>query len=252
LTLALPARAKLNLDLEVTSRSADGYHELRTTLQAIDLHDLIEITPAAETVLTTSGLSVTSSLENSVLKALGALERAVGRALPTHFHLHKLIPPGSGMGGASSDAAAALQGLTTIHKLGIDLQRVAAEVGADVPFFLRGGTALGSGRGDVLSQIPTKGGWFAIAWPGIELSTAEVYLAWDDVNGEGPNHLRRAAERVDPRLRDFVASLGAGSWQMTGSGSAFFQRCASRDHAVQVTAALMCWTAVSCAIPAWG
>ncbi|MFI5284046.1 MAG: 4-(cytidine 5'-diphospho)-2-C-methyl-D-erythritol kinase [Candidatus Dormibacterales bacterium] len=251
MTIALPARAKLNLGLEVIGSGADGYHEVRTTLQAIDLHDLLEVTPGDRTSLTISGLSVAGSAENTVLKAHAALERAAQRVMPTRFQLHKRIPPGSGMGGASSDAAAALRGLATIHGLDVDLNRLAGELGADVPFFVNGGTAVASGRGDVLTPMSTDSAWFAIAWPGVELSTAAVYRAWDEVGGEGPNHLRRAAERVEPRLQSFAASLEEGPWEMTGSGSAFFKRCDGREHAIRVTAGLTCWTAVSRAVGAW-
>src|SRR6202035_2522094 len=100
---------KLNLDLAVLGRRSDGYHDVRTTLQAVDLHDLITVATAPETSLTTSGLPITDPTGNSILKALAALEQASNRSLPTRIHLHKQIPPGSGMGGASSDAAAALR-----------------------------------------------------------------------------------------------------------------------------------------------
>lgn len=245
--LALPARAKLNLDLEVTRRRDDGFHEVRTTLQEIDLHDLLEISVSKNTFLTTSGLSVTNDDQNSVLKAQQALEHAARRGLPASFHLHKRIPPGSGLGGASSDAAAALKALAALYKLDLDLKPVAQELGADVPFFLAGGRAKGEGRGDRISPLPGQHGWFAIAWPGIELSTADVYRAWDDVEGDGPNELRRAAEHVEPRLREFAASLGEG-WQMTGSGSAFFVHCSSRDGAVRLTTGRDCWTAIASAV----
>ena len=254
----LPARAKLNLDLHVAGRRDDGFHELRTTFQAIDLHDLLEITttPGGETALTTSGLEIPDVGENAVLQAHRALEKVVGRALPAHFRLHKRIPPGSGMGGASSDAAAALRGLKSLHRLEVDLRPVAMRTGADVAFFLSGGRAEARGRGDVLTQLPSHPDWFAIAWPGVRLSTAAVYKSWDDVGGEPPNDLRRAAERVEPRLKDFATLLagvrGPEKWQLTGSGSAFFRRCESQTEATEVAAALTCWTAVSCAVDAWG
>jgi 4-diphosphocytidyl-2-C-methyl-D-erythritol kinase len=154
------------------------------------------------------------------------------------------------MGGASSDAAAALRGLTALHNLRIDLARIAPKIGADVPFFLTGGAARAEGRGERLTPLPTEPAWFAIAWPDIELLTATVYRAWDEVNGDGPNQLRRAAGRVEPRLEDFAARLGQG-WQMTGSGSAFFKRCPDEGAARQATAELDCWTAVTHAVGAW-
>jgi 4-diphosphocytidyl-2-C-methyl-D-erythritol kinase len=260
LTLALPARAKLNLDLEVLGRRDDGFHEVRTRLQSIDLHDLLLMAPADRTTITTSGLEVKTSAENSVLKAHAALERAVERELATRFLLHKRIPPGSGLGGASSDAATALRGLAQLHHVKADLAAIAAALGADVPFFLIGGDALAEGRGDQLTHLTQlthqtrlagRPSWFAIAWPGIELSTAAVYRAWDEVGGDPPNGLRRAAARVDGRLDDFARRLGP-AWQMTGSGSAFFLTCGSPDVALRSTAALDCWTAVTHAVGPWG
>ena len=250
LTLALPARAKLNLDLKIAGPMPDGFHELVSTMQAIALHDLVVVAPAPHTSLTSDGLMVPSGADNSVLKAHAALEAATHRALPAHFHLHKRIPPGSGMGGASSDAAAALIALKAIYRLDVDLAPVALEAGADVPFFLHGGRARAEGRGERLTALPDQQAWFAIAWPRIELSTASVYRAWDEVKGEGPNELQRAAQHVDSRVRDFAHSLG-NQWQMTGSGSAFFTRCDSEAEARSAATALDCWTAVTCSVARW-
>jgi 4-diphosphocytidyl-2C-methyl-D-erythritol kinase len=248
--LALPARAKLNLDLAVVGRRADGLHELRSRMQAIDLHDLLEVEPAAGTSLSVTGLEISTSAGNSVLAAQKALEEASGRELPAKFKLHKRIPPGSGLGGASSDAAAALRGLAAIHCLDADLDEVAPRVGADVTFFLRGGSAWIEGAGERVTPMVGAPAWFALAWPGIELSTAAVYRAWDQVDGEGPNELRRAAGHADRRVDEFASGLGHG-WQMTGSGSAFFRACADRAEAVAATEKLDCWTAVSTAVGAW-
>ena len=249
MTVALPARAKLNLDLEVVGRDKDGFHQIRTTFQAIDLHDLLVVTAADETTIATSGLSV-SAKDNSVLAAHAALEGAAHKQLPAIFHLHKRIPPGSGMGGASSDAAATLRALKMIYALDLDLAPIAKELGADVPFFLVGGRARGEGRGERLTPLPMKAAWFAIAWPGLELSTADVYRAWDEVKGDGPNQLRRAAEHVEPSLKQFAASLGPG-WQMTGSGSAFYKHVNTEEEGRQAIGKLDCWTAISRAVGSW-
>ena len=248
--LALPARAKLNLDLDVIGRRADGYHDIRTTLQAIDLHDVLHIAPAEVTTLTASGLDVVTDERSSVLKAQRRLEEAVGRDLPAEFHLDKRIPAGAGMGGASSDAAAALRGLATLHRLDIDLLDVARSVGADVPFFLAGGRARAEGRGDMLRAVAVEPCWFVVAWPGLEVLTADVYRAWDEVAGEPPNALRRAAEKVEPRLREFAASLGDG-WRMTGSGSAFFKPFPSRQAAAGDARRIAGWRAVAHTVGAW-
>lgn len=249
MTVALPARAKLNLDLEVLGRTDDGFHELRTTFQAIDLHDLLQIEAAPETTFTTSGLTISKN-QNSLLNAQQALEEHARRKLPARIHLHKRIPPGSGMGGASSDAAATLRALKTLFALDTDLRPIAEELGSDVPFFLRGGRAMAQGRGERLTPIDDEPAWFALAWPGIELSTGDVYRKWDDVQGEGPNHLRRAAEHLDPRIEEFAIRLGPG-WQMTGSGSAFFQRTATKQQAEHATDKLDCWTAVTRSVAPW-
>lgn len=238
--VALPARAKLNLDLRVIGRRPDGYHDIETTMQTIELHDLLVIAAAHVTAMTSSGFEVSES-DNSVLKAHAALERATGQALPVEFHLHKRIPPGSGMGGASSDAAAALIGLKAIYKLDVDLDPIAAEVGSDVPFFLGGGAARVEGRGERVRPVRTTPGWFAIAWPGMELSTRAVYDAWDEVDGAD---LRTAAEHVAPTLKEFAHRLGDG-WRMTGSGSAFFKRTSTEAQAQDAIENLDCWTAVT-------
>jgi 4-diphosphocytidyl-2-C-methyl-D-erythritol kinase len=250
-TIALPARAKLNLDLAVAGRRPDGMHELRTTMQAIDLHDLLEAEPAQKTSITVTGdFAVADGEGNTVLKAVGALEAAAHRRLPTAFRLYKRIPPGSGLGGASSDAAAALRLLKALHRLDVDLQPIAAQVGADVPFFMEGGRALVEGMGErVTPMAMNEPAWYAIAWPGIELSTAAVYRAWDEVHGVAPNQLRRAAGRAEPRVEEFARKLGAG-WQMTGSGSAFFCACADRPSAARAIEKLECWTAVAQAVGA--
>jgi 4-diphosphocytidyl-2-C-methyl-D-erythritol kinase len=254
-TIALPAWAKLNLDLAVLGRRDDGFHDVRTTLQAIDLHDLITITPSDRTDLTTSGIELTNTNDNSVLKALTAFESATNQKLPTRIHIHKRIPPGAGLGGASTDAATVLRALAALHHITVDLTAIARQLGSDIPFFLSGGTAIGEQRGDHLTPIPTQPAWFAIAWPGVELFTPDVYRAWDQTLGDPPNELTKAAMSIEPTLQEFanlLNSSGTGpGWQMTGSGSAFFRRCIDDDEARAATAKLNCWTAVAQALGPW-
>ena len=254
MTIALPARAKLNLDLAVLGRREDGFHNVRTTLQAIDLHDLITISPSDHTNLTTSGIEITNAQSNSVLKALAALETVAKRNLPTQIHIRKRIPPGAGLGGASSDAATALKALAALHHVTADLPAIARQLGTDVPFFLAGGTAIGEQRGDDLRSIPTQPAWFAVAWPGVELLTPDVYRAWDQTPGDPPNELAKAAMRIEPTLQEFANALNSSSgpgWQMTGSGSAFFRRCIDETEARAAAAGLSCWTAVAQALGRW-
>jgi len=250
LKVALPARAKLNLDLKVIGRRGDGFHDIQTHLQSVALHDLVEAAPSRRTSLVADGFPVPAAADNIVVKALAAVEVAVGRELPTEFHLHKHIPPGAGLGGASSDAAAALRAVKMIHGVDVNLVEIARNLGADVSFFLAGGCALAEGIGDQLQAQPTEPAWYAIAWPGIELSTASVYGAWDKTKGGPPNELLRAAEHADSRVKDFAERLGR-EWQMTGSGSAFFRRFAGRDEGLKAIESLDGWTTVTYSVRAW-
>lgn len=250
MSLVVPARAKLNLDLRVMGRREDGFHELHTTFQAIDLHDLIDVRPATHTRYEVEGFELDPQ-DNSVVKAHKAVEQATQRELAVGIRMYKRIPPGSGMGGASSDAAATLRALATMFNLTLDLHAIAEQLGSDVPFFLLGGRARAEGRGEKLLALEGGPAWFAIAWPGFGLNTSDVYRAWDEVNGEGPNELRRAAEHVDPRLQQFAQGLGPG-WQMTGSGSAFFKAASSNEEAHAAVAVLDCWHAVAESVPRWG
>lgn len=247
--LALPARAKINTRLAVTGVLPDGRHQLSTEFVSISLSDLLEVEPAEAPSLEVHGLLPPPG-ENLVERARAELEAASGRPLPSRVRLHKRIPPGSGLGGGSSDAATALRAFASLYGLEIDLFAVAARLGADVPFLLCGGAAEAGGAGEVLSPLPLPGGWFALAWPGFGVSTAAVYAAYDRVGGEGQNHLRQAAEAVEPRLAAFAAHLGQ-DWQMTGSGSAFFKHCESRSEAEASVAGLGCWTAVARPLARW-
>lgn len=247
--LVLPAYAKLNLWLSVKGLLPDGRHEIATIYQALSLHDLLEIARSDRTTLEVEG-DVPAGEENLVLRAAKALEEAAGRSLPARFRLLKRIPAGAGLGGGSSDAATALRGLARLHSIELPLQPLAESLGADVPFFLSGGTAGAEGAGERLHRMPSERAWYGLAWPGFGSETAAVYKHWDVVGGGGRNQLQEAAEAVEPRLREFAARLGTG-WVMTGSGSAFFQECSSRAAAEAAVAGLDCWTAVARAVPAW-
>jgi 4-diphosphocytidyl-2-C-methyl-D-erythritol kinase len=235
LTIEERAPAKLNLELRVLGLRPDGTHEVQTLVQAIDLCDRLSLTPAAAGSLAITGFQVPIDETNLVLRAAAAV------GLDAEFRLHKLIPPGAGLGGGSSDAAAVLRAAGGDRQ---DLAEIAARLGADVPFFLRGGRALATGRGERLRPLPPDPAWYALAWPGFEVSAAAVYQAWDSVGGDGPNHLFRPACAVDPRLAEFAESLGEG-WRMTGSGSAFFRELATEAEARDAIQGREGWTAVA-------
>ena len=159
------APAKINWTLEVLGRRPDGYHEVRTILQTVDLCDRVRVSPAADLELVLAGpigqasapLNAMPSSENLAYRAAALLrDRAGGRSLGARIELEKAIPAGAGLGGGSSDAAATLRALDRLWGLSLppaELARLGARLGADVPFFLFGGTALGRGRGDEVTPL---------------------------------------------------------------------------------------------------
>ena len=154
--MEITAPAKVNLTLEVLGRRADGYHEIRTALQTIDLHDRLEIEDAPGLSVECDDPSLRGD-SNLVWRAATALAGRAGIHPHARISLRKAIPVGMGLGGGSSDAAAALLALDRLWGLGLSMEElagVAAQVGSDVAFFLWGGAALASGRGEIVRPVP--------------------------------------------------------------------------------------------------
>jgi 4-diphosphocytidyl-2-C-methyl-D-erythritol kinase len=240
------APAKLTLSLRVTGVRADGYHLLDAEMVSLDLADeltfsdgrgleVVDARPGADAspvpapaAAAGTGLSpgvpaapglppgVPADDDNLVLRALAA----VGR--DAHVRLVKRIPAGGGLGGGSADAAAVLRWA------GNDDVALAATLGADVPFCLRGGRARVSGIGDELDQLPFVERTFTLATPPFGCSTAAVYQAWDSLGGPtaaGPNDLEPAALRVEPGLARWRERLGEATGQvpvLAGAGSTWY------------------------------
>jgi 4-diphosphocytidyl-2-C-methyl-D-erythritol kinase len=154
----LLAPAKINLTLEVVDKRDDGYHDVRTILQAIGLADVIDFEEADDVTLTVEPEGAAPAEDNLVLHALHALRVATGTVKGAAITLRKIIPEAAGLGGGSSDAATTLLGLRRLWELDDlsedNLFEIAAKLGSDVPFFLHGGTALATGRGDQLTKLP--------------------------------------------------------------------------------------------------
>jgi 4-diphosphocytidyl-2-C-methyl-D-erythritol kinase len=176
--------AKINLTLEILGKRPDGYHELRTLFQAVGLYDELTIRPAEEDSLTVTGLPGAPTDERNLCVQAARLwrEEAI-RTAPVAIELHKRIPLQAGLGGGSSDAAGVLAGMEALaggggHGTGrpTRLRAMAARLGSDVAFFLRGGAMIGSGRGEVLEAAQGLGqGAFVLAKPEVAVSTAEAY-----------------------------------------------------------------------------
>ena len=247
------APAKLNFSLEVRPPDRTGYHPLRSLSQTIDRFDLLTVSTGDDEVLTVSDGSLPDGEDNLVWRAVRAL---VGRPDRPRLamHLDKSIPAAAGLGGGSSDAAAALRAAALVFGRSEDeVRHTAPQVGADVPFFLDGGTRWMEGYGEILIEVePLDGFSVAVAVPHLEISTPEAFRAWDEL--EGPtgdviaaralppslrhldlrNDLTPAAIHLEPELGDWAVDL-ADRWErpvaMTGSGSAHFAFFADRDEA---------------------
>lgn len=243
--------AKVNLHLQVVGRRDDGYHELRTVFQTIDLHDLVTVELSGAGVeLEVDDPRLAAGPENLAYRAAVRFLETFGGAPGARLRLRKRIPLGGGLGGGSSNAATVLLALRELcggPGRVLDLFALARELGADVPYFLLGGTALGIGRGDEvipLPEIPESDLWLVL--PPFEVSTRRVFAELGAVasaplapavlalaQGEVPsraallggwNDLEAAALRSSPALRDLYDTLQASGleWlRMSGSGATF-------------------------------
>jgi 4-diphosphocytidyl-2-C-methyl-D-erythritol kinase len=244
------APAKLNLALLVSPPASDGFHPLESLVQTVEWCDLLDVEPGEE-----GRDSIESDIEdNLVERALSEL-RETAAVPPLAITLHKQIPIAAGLGGGSSDAAAALvAGAEHAGMSRSGLADVAAGVGSDVVLFLTGGTLIMRGHGEHVEAVqPLADFAVAIVVPDFGLSTADVYERWDALEGPAGdpvpdeqlppplrggmpmrNDLLPAALDLEPRLGDFMADIRT-AWGtavcLTGSGSACFGYFATRDEA---------------------
>jgi 4-diphosphocytidyl-2-C-methyl-D-erythritol kinase len=178
-TFTLPSFAKINLHLQVLGRRDDGYHELCTVFQTVSLHDDLTFSEANDLVLTCSDADTPADDSNLVLKAAHLLREKFGITRGARIHLEKRIPAPGGLGGGSSNAAVALLGLAKLWDVFVDpaeLATLGRQLGADVPFFFYGGTALGRGRGDVIEPVADlENKHILIVTPDVQVSTREAF-----------------------------------------------------------------------------
>ena len=199
--------AKVNLHLEVLGRRPDGYHEVRTVLQAIDLWDELAATPAPSITLTCDDPALACDATNLVVRAAVRLRERLGPGPGARLHLVKGIPVGGGLGGGSSDAAGALLLLDRLWRGGLPreaLAEIAAELGSDCPFFLWGGTALGTGRGERIEPLPASPPLeLVLGFPPYGIPTAEVYRRLPALTPPAPGVTVRALLTKFPPEKDF-------------------------------------------------
>ena len=241
------APAKVNLTLMVKSPSAVGLHPIRSLMQTIEWGDLLRVTEGEEDHLEVDGADLPTGEDNLVWKAVAALEKAIDPARPPlQVYLKKRLPVAAGLGGGSADAAVILAALGRMLDLSpAVLQRVAPDIGSDVPAALAGGSLWVEGFGERISPFGVLSGFaLAVAVPDFSLLTADVYRRWDDLGEprgtEFPsaalppalrrsvsfrNDLEPAALRVRPELGDAMSLLST-EWgrpvAMSGSGPSLF------------------------------
>jgi 4-diphosphocytidyl-2-C-methyl-D-erythritol kinase len=260
--LLVRAHGKVNLDLRVLGTRADGYHELRTVFQSIELHDTltcVERPGPFALKCRTAGVPLDGA--NLVWRAAAALWQALGRSgdpQDATVTIAKRLPLEAGLGGGSADAAAALFALARLWG-GAPvtlLREVGSRIGADVPFFLSGGTALGLGRGEeIYPLVDLPPHWIVLVRPPFGVSTAEAYSWYDDDRAAGMKESRelqvlpvpwpsRAAQMINDlegpvarrhpeigALKTLLREAGASAAAMSGSGSAVFGLFRSRRDA---------------------
>lgn len=252
--LIVRAPAKINLGLAVLGLRSDGYHNIVSVFQAIDWQDTLEMSSAGQSIELSCGMDgVPADHRNLVWRAVALARQEYDVQQGVCIDLHKGIPAGAGLGGGSSDAAAALRGVKNLFNLpGSEDNWLAlcARIGSDVPFFWRGGTARVEGRGERVVPLGlTERIWFVVAVPRVHVSTAWAYASLPgtlpepgsfvervdalqsgaisllDFSRDIPNDFESVVEAVHPeigRLRKHLLREGAVNARMSGSGSAVF------------------------------
>ncbi len=250
--------AKVNLGLEVIRKREDGYHEVRTLLQAINLYDVLEFYKTSEERIVLKGDDPTISWGSDNLIHRAALLVKRGRRLSEGIEIQvtKTIPPGKGLGGGSSNAAMTLYALNELWELNLNvktLMDLGKELGADVPFFLKGGLCQGMERGDDISPVPDlKPLWCLLVLPRFSISTASIYgglqLSLTSKSkdskiikflnsrqlGSLENGLEETVFRLYPQLKPIKAYFQDQESELSlvsGSGSAVFGLFSDRDRA---------------------
>lgn len=250
---SLPSFAKINLYLRVIGRRPDGFHELFTVFQSISLADSLLFDESDRLELTCSSGHIPTDERNLIVMAALKLQEFSGNPAGAAIHLKKRIPSPGGLGGGSSNAAVALIGLDRLWGLGLEMNELhdlARELGSDIPFFLTGGTAIGSGRGDRIEPIADIAApYLLVVTPNIRVPTAAAYsrVAAESLTTIDVERIllvcRSEAERLYPNLEGLrndmeqavfaghpeidqvkrkLIELGAANALMSGSGSSVF------------------------------
>jgi 4-diphosphocytidyl-2-C-methyl-D-erythritol kinase len=249
--LVWPAPAKLNLFLHITGRRSDGYHDLQTVFQLIDLADDIHIEVRSDGVIERpTGPDGVPPEADLVVRAARALQTASGTRLGANLGITKRIPMGGGLGGGSSDAATVLVALNRLWECALnedDLAAIGVKLGADVPVFVRGRSAWAEGRGEHLTPVELPVAWFALVHPQVHVPTAALFQAPELTRNSPPitmggflqsggrNDFEPVVRERYPEVAQALDWLGHfAPARLTGTGSCIFAPCASQDEAQDI------------------
>jgi 4-diphosphocytidyl-2-C-methyl-D-erythritol kinase len=233
------APAKLNLFLHIIGRRADGYHELQTVFQLVDLYDTVEIAVRPDGVIErVADLPDVPAVQDLTLRAAHVLKKASGTVLGASVRVRKRIPMGGGLGGGSSDAATTLLALNQLWQCNLsrdDLAQLGLGLGADVPVFIYGQNAWADGIGEKLTPIALPLQWFLIIHPRISISTAEIFQApeltrnsprltmRDFLQGGGRNDCEIVVRQRYPEVAEVFQWLGPRvAARLSGTGACVF------------------------------
>jgi 4-diphosphocytidyl-2-C-methyl-D-erythritol kinase len=247
------APAKLNLFLHITGRRPDGYHELQTLFQLIDLCDAIRIEVRRDgRIERASGPDGIPPADDLAVRAAHALQSATGTALGATLRIEKRIPVGGGLGGGSSDAATTLIALNALWGCGLSVSELTAlglPLGADVPVFVQGFSAWAEGVGDRLTPQALPPRWYMIIHPGVAVSTREVFESPELTRNSplitiraffqsgGRNDCEAAVRAHYPQVAEALEWLAPRApARLTGTGSCVFTECASAIQAERLAA----------------
>lgn len=244
-----PAPAKVNRFLHVTGRRADGYHELQTVFQFVDLMDSLRFTPLPAGRFELVAEPSLARDDNLCLRAARLLDSAVGPGLGIRIELTKRIPTGGGLGGGSSDAATTLVALNYLFGLGLQpggLADLGLQLGADVPVFVHGHAAWAEGVGERLVSVEPDTPWLLLVDPGVAVSTAEMFAADELTRDCPPERITHSGYRAlrnvfeAPVRRRYAPVDAAMAWleesgvpaRLSGTGGCLFGLCADEATAV--------------------
>ena len=220
--------AKLNLNLKVISKRNDGYHNLETTFQLIDLFDEISFEDSDKSFsISCNGLDIKPE-NNIIFKSFNAIKNYCDIDKGIQIHLKKIIPVGAGLGGGSSNAATTLIALNKIWDLNLskeELAKIGKTLGADIPIFIYGKNAIATGIGDVLSDVELRERKFLLICPNIEVSTSEMFmkLKIDDLNSKVQNSFLDTILRENKSIEEFYVNfINDYDLKLSGTGSTLF------------------------------